>query len=89
MGIQFPLHSMTVWDHTSRYYEAELGETNDKEQEMLEEELRAGKIKFSDLMRDGISSQLHTIISKRDRSFTNEMLGHPDLEGKKILDIRA
>ncbi|MCI8661005.1 MAG: hypothetical protein HFG54_12320 [Lachnospiraceae bacterium] len=88
MGINFHIHSMTMPDWTGRQYETEPGEyENDKTD--LENELRAGEIKFNDLMRDGVTAQLNTIVTKGNREFTNEMLGQPKDRGKSILNVKA
>ncbi len=88
MGIHLPLHSVTVPDWWNRPYEPETEGYEDDKAE-LEEELRAGAVKVNDFLRDGVMSQLNTILAKDNREFTNEMLGRRGESRKAVLDVRA
>ncbi len=88
MGIGIHVHSMAMRGWMVPQHGEEPGEQEHNGTE-LEEELRAGKIKFNDLMRDGVTARLDTIVARANREFTNEMLGHPKDRGTRILDVRA
>lgn len=88
MGINFYTSSMTVQNRSSWYYSPDFGENTAAEAEESED-LEIRTIKFNDLMKDDVSSQLNTILARGNRAFTDKMLGLPDSGSKKILDVRA
>ncbi len=88
MGIGFYSRPLIAQDRTNWYYDAEAGQTVADETEG-QNELEVMSVKFNEIMKDRVSTQLNVILAKGERAFTGEMLGLPDLDGKRILDIRV
>lgn len=57
----------------------EPGETEEPEITML---------KFSEIMKEPVSRELNTILSKENREFMGLILGREEMEDNKVLDVK-